>query len=279
VPYTRGREQSLDVETILEEVNKLIVQGYKQINLLGQNVNSYKGLDKNGKEVDFATLLKKIDKIPGDYWISFVASHPKDLSDDLIKCFKTCTHLMPYLHLAVQSGSDKIIKSMNRHYTAKQYLELIKKTRQTKKDIAITTDVIVGYPGETLQDFEDTFSLLKKAKFDLVFISQYSPRSGTASSKLVDDVPKVEKKRRDKALNEILRITALENNKKFVNKKVKVLIERRDIQEKNIFFGKTNQLKNVKVIASSDCDLVGRFADVKINLVSAWKMEGELVQK
>ncbi|OGG86621.1 hypothetical protein A3B87_03280 [Candidatus Kuenenbacteria bacterium RIFCSPHIGHO2_02_FULL_39_13] len=308
VPYTRGREQSRPVKDIIQEVYTLIIRGYKLIILLGQNVNSYKDAVKNGfkiknfhpagdppstnlnysrenlaekfkiqkNTVNFPTLLKMIDRIPGNYWLSFITSHPKDMSDELIKCFKTCKHLIPYLHLPMQSGSDKILKAMNRKYAAADYLKLIQKIRRVNRDISISTDVIVGFPGETKKDFQATAKLMKKIKFDMAYIAQYSPRPGTTAAKLKDDVSAIEKASRRTALNEILKKTALKNNQKLIGQTTEALVES---TEDNFAFGRTKMMKNVKIkIESKNQNLIGQFVDVKIIKATAWNLEGELAR-
>jgi len=336
VPYTRGREVSRPVEEVLNEVNNLIVQGVKEIILIGQNVNSYLGImssrprRKSGegsrrhflnngiptfvgmtvdKDINFPNLLKLIDKIPGNYWLSFLTSHPKDMSDDLIKCFKTCKHLAPYLHLPLQSGSDKILKMMNRNYTAEKYLKIVNKIRKIVPDICLTSDLIVGFPGETEKDFLETAKMMKKNKFDMAYLAEYSPRSGTVAAKLKDNVPNAEKARRKNILNEILKSTALENNKKLLGKILDVLVE----SIKNSFaFGRTRGMKNVRIDMSpfvipaqagiqkeskknpgfpisaelsptiqagmtNEQEFIGKFVKVKIIKAGAWGVEGELV--
>ena len=278
VPYTRGREKSRPVKDILDEVNKLIVQGYKFITLLGQNVNSYNG------GLKFSELLKKINKIPGDYWLSFVTSHPKDMSDELIKCFKTCEHLIPYKHLPIQSGSNKILKMMNRKYTAEEYLKLIKKIKNINPNINLSTDVIVGFPGETKKDFKETAKIMKQVKFDMAYIARYSPRPDTAAAKLKNNVLQVEKKNREKILNNILKNTALEKNEKLINpsngssKNIQILIESK---KNNYYFGKTRNFKNVKIRTVGNQqptynNLIGKFIDIKIIKANIWNLEGEL---
>jgi len=197
VPFTRGKEISRPSEEIISEVKNLVKKGYKEIWLLGQNVNSYK--------YNFSKLLRKINKIPGKFWIRFTSSHPKDFSDDLIKAMAECEKVAKYLNLPVQSGDDKILKKMNRPYTVKQYKNLIKKIREKIPDINLSTDVIVGFPGETKKQFENTVKLFKQIKYNIAYISKYSPRAGTAAAKLKDNVSPQEKKRREKILEKILK--------------------------------------------------------------------------
>ena len=199
VPYTRGREVSRKAEEIIKEIKSLAKKGYKEVILLGQNVNSYKN-----KRVNFPDLLKKINSLEGDLRLNFLTSHPKDMSDDLIETMASCEKLIPYLHLPLQSGNNQILKKMNRHYTAAQYKNLIKKIRRKIPGIKISTDIILGFPSESKKQFENTVKLFKEIKFDRAYIAKYSPRPGTAAFKLKDNVPVEEKKRRYKVLNDLL---------------------------------------------------------------------------
>ena len=203
VPYTRGKEVSRPLKEIICEVKKLVKQGRKEIWLLGQNVNSYK--------YNFSKLLRTINDIPGKFWIRFTSSHPKDFSDDLIKAMAECKKVAKYLNLPVQSGDDKILKKMNRPYTVKQYKNLVKRIRKKIPDINLSTDVIVGFPGETKKQFENTVKLFKEIKYDIAYINKYSPRSGTAAAKLKDNVSIQEKKRREKILEKTLKQKSQKN--------------------------------------------------------------------
>jgi len=301
VPYTRGREYSRPAEEITTEVGNLIQNGYKEIILLGQNVNSYQskifnpaaaGQISNSKfqiskntSVNFPTLLKLINKIPGNYWLSFITSHPKDMSDELMKCLTECQHLIPYVHLPLQSGSDKILKAMNRKYTAKDYTKLVRKIRMifalnshhyshVTPRLAISTDIIVGFPGETKKDFLATADLMKKIKFDMAYLAEYSPRPGTAAARLKDKISHKEKTRRRQILNEILKTTALENNQKLVGKTTETLVES---TKDGLAFGQTKMMKNVKIkLESKKQNLIGKFVDVKIIKAGPWGLEGKL---
>ena len=197
VPYTRSKEVSKPLKEITCEVENLVKRGIKEIWLLGQNVNSY--------EYGFSKLLRTINKIPGEFWIRFTSSHPKDFSDDLIEAMAECKKVAKYLNLPVQSGDDKILKRMNRPYTIKQYKDLVKRIRKKIPDINLSTDVIVGFPGETKKQFENTVKLFKEIKYDIAYISKYSPRSGTVAAKLKDNVSPQEKKRREKVLEKTLK--------------------------------------------------------------------------
>ena len=219
VPYTRGREISRPVKDIVKDVKKTLKNGVREIWLLGQNVNSYQ------KEIKFPELLKIINAIPGDFWIRFTSPHPKDFSDDLIDAMVDCEKFAHYINLPMQSGNNQILKKMGRPYTIDHYKKIIKKLREKMPDISISTDVIVGFPGETRKQFEDTLKLFREIKFDMAFISEYSPRPKTAAAKLFkDNVPQKEKASRKKELNKILVKTALENNKKLVSLSIIVIM-------------------------------------------------------
>lgn len=272
VPYARGREVYRPAQEIIKETKDLIKRGYKEVILIAQNVNSY-----HDKNYDFPKLLSAVAKIPGEFWIRFSSSHPKDMSDGLIKAIGASDKICAHLHLAVQSGDDKILEAMNRKYTAKHYEDLIKKVRAAKPGIAITTDVIVGFPGETKKQFENTAKLFRNIKFDLAYIAQYSPRPGTVSSRMEDNVTKEEKKRREEVLNDILKKTALENNKKYLGASIRVLIE--GINKRGKYYGKTSTYQTVlvKTATKATRKLVGQFALVKINDILPFALEGDLI--
>jgi len=272
VPYVRGRETSRPARDIINECKGLIKKGYKEITLLGQNVNSY-GLDLKNK-IKFPSLLKTIANLPGNFWLRFVTSHPKDLSDDLIKVIAENKKICRYLHLPVQSGDNKILNKMNRKYTQKHYLNLIKKVREKIPALAITTDVIVGFPGETTREFENTLKLFKVVKFDMAYINKYSARAGTTAFKLKDNVTKNEKEKRYRKLNKILNRTALEKHKKLIDKTLKVLVE---FKRKNYNYGKTETFKTVKFLTKKN--LIGKFIVVKIVKAQAFGLEAKLIKK
>ncbi|MCX6745763.1 MAG: tRNA (N6-isopentenyl adenosine(37)-C2)-methylthiotransferase MiaB [Candidatus Parcubacteria bacterium] len=282
VPYVRGREESRSSEEIIAEVKDLIAQGFKEIILLGQNVNSYKPATAAAIK-DFPDLLEYLAKLPGNFWLSFITSHPKDLSDKLIKVIarnksagggsafggKICE----YISLPVQSGDNEILKKMNRKYTISQYKKLVKKIRKQIPGVAISTDVIVGFPGETEKRFLNTVKLFQKVKFDMAYINQYSPREGTASAKLKDDVPKIEKKKRDKELNDVLIQTALEINKKLIGQVLDALVYQKS--KGDIWLGKTRTFKVVKF--KSKKNLLGKFVKVKINKAESFGLIGKSI--
>ncbi len=269
VPFTRGRERSRPKNEIIEEVKQLVKKGYKEITLLGQNVNSYKS-----GSVRFPDLLKLINKIEGNFWIRFLTSHPKDMGDDLIEAVAILSKVTEYIHLPVQSGDDEILKKMNRGYKVKDYLDLVKKIRKKIKGVAISTDIIVGFPGETRKQFLNTKKLMEKVKFDMAYIARYSERPQTAAAKLEDNVSPQEKKRREKILTNVLKKTALFNNKKYLGKVVEVLI---DSEGKGFFQGKTRTFKNVRFKKEARNSLLGKFVKVKIKKAAFWGLEGELI--
>jgi len=260
VPYTRGREISRPLKEIVCEVENLVKRGTKEIWLLGQNVNSY----KHG----FPKLLRRINKIPGKFWIRFTSSHPKDFSDDLIKVMKKCNKITPYLNLPIQSGDDKILRKMNRPYAVKKYKNIIKKIRKEIPNICLSTDIIVGFPGETKKQFQNTAKLFKEIKYDMAYINKYSPRSGTAAAKLINNISEKEKKEREKVLNEILKKTALKNNKKYIGKTIEALMI-------NSSTGKTETNKTLKI--NSKKDFSDKFIKVKITNALPWGLKGEYV--
>ncbi len=269
VPYARGREVYRPYSQIIDEVKGLVEKGFKEIILIAQNVNSYRYENK-----DFADLLLEVNALDGDFWICFFSSHPKDMSDKLIAAMGKADKLVKYLHLAVQSGDDEILRKMNRKYKADDYIKLIGKLRKTKKNISITTDIIVGFPSETKKQFKNTKKLLKKVKFDLAYVSQYSPRPGTASFNMKDDVSPEDKKIREEKLLKILQKTSQKNNRKYLGQKLKVLVEGKN--RRGRYFGKTNGYKTVKFNNDRN-DLAGKFVEVKIIRYENFSLIGELI--
>jgi len=252
----------------------LIIKGYKEIILIAQNVNSYQSDDYG-----FPRLLRELSELPGHFWLRFSSSHPKDLSDELIAVFASSDKICNHLHLAVQSGDDEILAAMNRKYTVAHFEEIVNKVRALKKDVSITTDVIVGFPGETKKQFANSVKLFKKMKFDLAYCSRYSPRPGTVSWKLTDNVSREEKKERDKIITDILAKTGLEANQKYLNKEVEVLVD--GLSKKGKFCGKTSSFKEVFFSADKYqlTDLLGKFVKVKIKRARDLCLEGELISK
>lgn len=263
VPYTRGKEVSRPAKDIIKEINKLIKMGYKEITLLGQNVNSY--FDKI-QTTNFTDLLKETNNIPGDFWIRFHSSHPKDFTDELIDAIASCEKVTKYISLPVQAGNDKVLKKMNRPYTIARYKKLVKKIRVKIPDAAISTDFIVGFPGETKKQFQDSVKLFKELKFNMAYIAQYSSRPGTTAARIFkDNVSLKEKERRDRELTAVLRKISLNINKKLVGTTQQVLIER-EIKRQNghWLIGKTNGFITVKIPVNSPEKLIGNFVNVRI---------------
>jgi len=259
VPYTRGPEYSRSFKQIFNEAQNLINNGVKEIILLGQNVNAY-NFSENNKNYKLSSLIKKLNNIKNLERIRFTTSHPKDMSEDLINCYSDCKKLMPFLHLPVQSGSDKILKLMNRKHNRKYYLSVIEKLKNVNKDIKISSDFIVGYPGETEKDFNDTIELVKKIGFVNSYSFIFSPRPGTvAAKKKLNNL--TESKKRLNKLQKILENYQTEDNKKYLQKYCKVLIENKlNNQEK--YFGRTKYM--TPVIFESDNCKPGELIDVKI---------------
>ena len=268
VPYTRGKQRSRLPKDILKEVEELKNNGYKEVTLLGQNVNAYgKDLDMN---YTMADLLRDTSKIGIDR-IRFVTSHPWDFTDEMIDVIAKYDNIMPYIHLPIQSGSDSILKKMNRRYTIDEYKELFYKLKNKIDNVSITTDIIVGFPNETEEDFEETLKVYNELKYDLAYTFIYSPREGTPAAKIKDSVPLEEKEKRLQRLNELVNKYAKEANDKYLNKIVKVLIEGPS-DKGGKMMGYTDTMKLVNV----DCDpkYVGEIVDVVITDVKTWSMEG-----
>lgn len=278
VPYTRGSEISRPAEEIIQEAKKAIKNGAKEIWLLGQNVNSYSWNieHKTWNKIDFPKLLKMVNSIPGNFWIRFLSSHPKDFSDELIKTIKQCRKITPYISLPIQSGDNEILKRMNRPYTINQYKELVKKIRREIPDVFLSTDVIVGFPGETKAQFEKTLKLFKQIKFDMAYIAEYSPRPGTAAAKLKDNVSLKEKQKRREALTRVLKQTALESKQKQIGKTIEILTN--EIIKNRFLVSKSRRYDTVKfqISSSNPQDLLGRFVKVKITDAMPWGLKGQL---
>ena len=259
VPYTRGREKSRPFKEIIIEAEKAIASGCKEIWLLGQNVNSYK--------FDLSELLKRIDSITGDFWISFLSSHPKDLDEKTLNIMHSSQKVMKYLNLPVQAGDDLILKKMNRPYTISEYKKSIEMVMEKIPEVTLSTDVIVGFPGETESAFNNTAKLFEEIKFDMAYISKYSPRPGTPSFKMKDDVPYSEKSRRLRVLTDILKKTALEKNKKMEGREELILVQSKDT-------GRTRGYKPVRFNGTND--LIGSFVKVKIEKALPWGLNAKL---
>ena len=274
VPYVRGREKSRDIEDILTEIKNYKLNGVKEVTLLGQNVNSY-GRDLYGQP-RFYDLLCRVDElnIPR---IRFTTSHPKDLSDDVISCFGKLKNLMPALHLPVQSGSNKVLKSMNRHYSVEHYLNLIDKLKIANPNIALSTDIIVGFPNETQADFDATYNLVEKVQYHQVFSFIYSKRAGTPAAKMENCSTKDEIQSRFNKLLEVIANGAYKQNKKEMNKSIDVLFTGVSKKDKNVLVGKSPKNQTVHVPLSENNnvdDFIGKIKKVKINDTKTWYLNG-----
>ena len=270
VPYTRGRQRSREKEDILKEIDNLIKEGYEEVTLLGQNVNAY------GKDLyddySLAELLEDVAKtnIPR---IRFMTSHPWDFTDEMIEVIAKYPNIMPSIHLPVQSGSNRILKLMGRRYTREQYLTLFHKMKEMIPNVAISTDIIVGFPGETEEDFEETLKLVRECKYDNAYTFIYSPRVGTPASKLPDNVTKEEKEQRLYKLNDIVNTYFKENNEKLVGKKVPVLVEGIS-DKKNEYFGYSDTSKLIN-FTGDDVEL-GSIVNVEITEAKTWSLDGKV---
>ena len=272
VPYTRGKQRSRLPLDIIEEVKKLKLEGYKEVTLLGQNVNAY-GKDFKDMDYKMENLLEDVAKTGIDR-VRFVTSHPWDFTDSMIDVIAKYDNICNYIHLPVQSGSSRILKLMGRRYTKESYIELDNKIRNKVKNCSITTDIIVGFPGETKEDFEETLSLARECKFDSAFTFIYSPREGTPAAKMKDDVSLEEKEQRLHELNEVINKYALEENEKLVGKVVPVLIEGESQKDNSLVAGYTDTMKLVNVKA--DKSSIGKIINVKITDAKTWSLDGEI---
>ncbi len=280
VPYTRGREHSRPAKNIVKEAKNLISLGYKEIWLLGQNVNSY----RSGK-INFPELLWMINNIPGKFWIRFTSPHPKDFSSELIKTMAECEKITKYVNLPVQAGDNTVLRKMNRNYTREHYIKLVAKIRRQIPNIAISTDTIVGFPDETKKQFSNTVRLYKHLKFDMAFIAEYSPRPGTAAALTMrDNVPHKEKEQRGRILTAVLEKTTLEHNKRLIGKTVEVLVGGKKETpfplgngvSKYRLFGRTEGNKVVEIVNPPANLKPGDFTRVKIVNAGPWKLRGEI---
>ncbi len=271
VPYTRGREKSRAPEAIVAEVKGLVADGVKEIMLLGQNVNSYDG---NG--TSFAELLKMLNDVDGLERIRFMTSNPKDLSDELIEAFAVCDKLCRNLHLPIQSGSNRVLKRMNRKYTREDYLKLIEKLRKTVPDITLSTDIIVGFPGETNEDFEETLSIVKEVEYDSAFTFIYSIRKGTPAEKFEDQIEESEKHRRFDLLVNAVNEISEKKNKAYQDRVEKVLVDGVSKNDKSTLTGRTDGFKLVNFAGKKE--LIGSIVDVKITDAKTFSLFGEVIE-
>ena len=274
VPYTRGREVSREAKDIIAEIKHLVDGGVKEVTLLGQNVNSYgKTLEP---QISFTELIYKIADIDGLERIRFMTSHPKDISKELIYAFDEIDKLMPFLHIPVQSGSNRILKLMNRKYSREEYLEKIELIKSLKRDIALSTDLIVGFPDESDRDFEDTIDLVKTVGYDQAFTFIYSIRPGTLAAKMENQIPDDIKNARLQKLIDIQNDISLEKNKKYLGKTLNVLVEGKSSKDDNFYSGRSEEFKLVNFKANEED--IGNIVKVKINDVKSFSMNGEKVE-
>ena len=270
VPYVRGRERSRSADAILDEAKALVAAGYKDITLLGQNVNSY-----GDEDIDFAALIRKINEIEGEFLIRFMTSHPKDASVDLFKAMAESKKAAKHIHLPFQAGSDRILKLMNRGYTHAEYLEKITIARELMPEIVITSDVIVGYPGETEEEFNDTLTLVEKAQFDAMFTFIFSKRPGTPAAKLADTVTREEKQVRFDRLMDIQNAISDKKHEVYIGEKVKVLVDGEAPQNEIKYNLKARTNGGRLVHLSGDSALIGKFIEVKITHCNNWSLFAE----
>ena len=281
VPYVRGRERSRAPKDIINEVRDLAKQGYKEITLLGQNVNSYLRVEREkGIEFEeyegvnsFATLLRAINKIDGIERIRFVSPHPKDFTDDVIQAIKDCEKVCKLVHLPLQSGNTKVLKEMNRKYTKEQYLELVEKMKKEIPNLTLSTDIIVGFPGETDEEFEDTLDVVKKVKFEQVYMFIYSRRVGTPGDRMENQVPEDIKHKRFDRLKVLVESQIEENNQKYIGTVQKVLVEGESKNNEKMLTGRTDS--NKVVIFEGDKNLKDQIIDLKIVSEHMWYLKGE----
>lgn len=273
VPYVRGRERSRKPEEIIKEIKELVSKGYKEVTLLGQNVNSYgKGLEE---DIDFAKLLRLINEIEGLERVRFMTSHPKDLNEDVILAIKECDKLCEQIHLPVQSGSDRILKEMNRHYDRERYMYLINKIKKEIPDVTITTDIIVGFPGETEEDFNDTLSLVKEVGYDSAYTFIYSRRNHTPADKMENQVPDDVKHERFNRLVQAVNENVIRNNKAYEGKVVEILVEGPSKNDETKLMGRTRNGRLVNF--EGDKSLIGELINVKIVRAQPYSLIGELI--
>mgnify|MGYP002754777002 FL=1 len=274
VPYVRGMERSVPLHEIVKDVKKYTEKGYREILFLGQNVNSY-GSDLADDTDNFAKLLRESAKIEGDFWIKYVSPHPKDFTDEVIEAIADNSKIARMLHLPLQSGSTRILDAMNRGYTKEQFIELAKKIKKRIPDIGLTTDVIVGFPGETEEDFQDTMDVIREVEFENAFMFMYSKRSGTPAATMEEQVDEQVKSERLQQLMRLQNYKAKEESQKYLGKTVKVLVEGPSRKNPEMLTGRTSTHKIV-LFKSPGIDLKGKFVNTKIYEAKTWTLYGEL---
>ena len=272
VPYVRGRERSRLPEDVVAEARQLVAEGYKDITLLGQNVNSY-GKDLDSK-TDFSDLLRMINDIPGDFILRFMTSHPKDATEKLFKTMAECEKCAHHIHLPVQSGNDHILKMMNRNYTREKYLSQVATARSYMPDLVITTDIIVGFPNETEEEFEDTISLCEEVRFDAMFTFIYSKRVGTPAASMPDPYTRADKQKHFDRLMDVSNRISGEKHKEYEGKTVRVLVDGETGREEYNLSSRTNGGRLVHL--HGDKSLIGQFVNVKIVSSNTWALYGKI---
>lgn len=275
VPYTRGREKSRKPEDIIDEVKALVADDVREVTLLGQNVNSYSGIDADGRQWDFADLIYALNDVEGLERIRFMTSHPKDLSDKLIQAYVDCDKLCNYIHLPVQAGSSRVLKRMNRKYDREKYLELVRKLRAAVSGITLSTDIIVGFPGETEEDFEETLSLVKEVGYDSAFTFLYSVRKGTPAAEYEDQIPEETKHERFNRLVDLINEGSAAKNAAYVGRIEKVLVEGVSKKNDETLTGRTDGFKLVDFEGPKE--LIGQMVDVEITEGKTFSLSGRLV--
>lgn len=271
VPYTRGREKSRKLEDVVSEISCLVNDGVKEVMILGQNVDSYRDVSGN----NFATLLKAINNIEGLERIRFMTSHPKDISEEMMLCFNTCEKLCHNIHLPVQSGSDVVLKRMNRHYDTEKYMSIVNKLREICPDISISTDIIVGFPGETEEDFEKTLDIVRAVRYDSAFTFLYSPRKGTPAARYEDQIPEDVKHKRFDRLVDAINEISLEKNKTYVGKTYDVLVEGLSKNDDTTFGGRTDDFKLVNFSSEKSAEeIIGTTVKVLITDSKTFSLDG-----
>lgn len=276
VPHVRGRERSVPMEDILGDVRKYVAAGYKDIMLLGQNVNSYGNDFKEDEKATFANLLEEICKIEGEFWVRYVSPHPKDLTRDVLEvAAKYPDKIARNLHLPLQSGSTEVLKKMNRKYTKEDYLNLLNLVKEVLPGITITTDIIVGFPGETEENFLDTLDVVKQAKYENSYMYMYSIREGTPAATMDNQIPEEVKKSRLQRLIDVQAVSAKSNSKEYLGKTVKVLVQGKSPKNPDKLLGRISE--NKVVIFEGNPELKGSFVDVLITETKSWTLYGELV--
>ena len=274
VPYVRGRERSRNPEDIINEIEDLAKNGYKEITLLGQNVNSYKGNGNLGI-TKFSELLRAINKIRGIEKIRFISPHPKDFTDDVIEAIRDCEKVCKMIHLPLQSGSTQILKVMNRKYSKEQYLNLVDKMKSQIPDLSLSTDIIVGFPGETEEDFEDTLDVVRKVNFEQVFMFIYSRRVGTPADTMENQIPEEIKHKRFDRLKKLVEDQIVENNKKYIGTIQEILVEGRSKNNDKMLTGRTESNKVVNFEGNDD--LIGNIVKLEIVSEHMWYLKGVVI--